>query len=138
MRKRAVAVSLALILVALSFPVQAQAEFIGIMPLYTNTSSISTYLTFNGSTASCATDVIGHTGTTKVAITLSLQRLESNGTYTTVKEWAEESVNKDYFYLSKTYICEKGKSYRTYVTAKVTRNGSTETVTSWSGTVKCS
>jgi hypothetical protein len=137
MKKRVAAISLALILVAMVLPVQAQAQTIGIMPLYTNTSSISVFISFSGTQATCEADVIGKTSTSKISITLSIQRLESNGTYTTVKTWPEESKNSGDFYLSKTYTCEKGKSYRTHVTAKVTRNGTTETVTSNSGTVKC-
>jgi hypothetical protein len=137
MRKRVFAISLALVLFTLALPVQAQAQTIGIMPLYTNTSSIDVFITFSGTQATCAADVIGKTGTTNVSITISLQRRESNGSFTTVKTWAAESVNKDMLYVSKSNSVVRGESYRTHVTAKVTRSGTTETVTSTSGAVKC-
>ena len=130
MKKRMTAIMLALSLILLAFPVHVQAR-------YLNVSSIDTSLKYNGAIATCAADVVGVTGTTKITITLSIQKKESDGSYTTIKEWLPESVNSDMFYLSKAYAVLSGNSYRTYVVAEVTRNGITETVTSYSGTVKC-
>ena|GEM_PF-5774320 len=104
---------------------------------YSNINSVNTSIAYNGSTATCAVDVVGVSGTTKISITMSLQRLGSNGSYTTVKTWSTETVNSDMFYLSKTYVVLSGESYRTHAEIKVTRNGVTETVQKLSKTLRC-
>lgn len=136
MIKRITSIFLAVALTAL-IPFLGKAAGAETSLFYTNISSIDISISYGGSVATCSADVVGMAGTGSISITLSIQRKESNGSYTTLKTWDEESMNDDAFYLSKTYAVERGKNYRTYAEVKVMRNGNTEAVSSYSGTVKC-
>lgn len=137
MLKRITAVILAFTLIALVYPLQTQAQTTEITPRYTHISSISANISYSGNTATCAVSVVGKPGTTNIAITMSIQRLESDGSYTTLHTWPEENKNSDTFSISKTRSVVRGYSYRTRATITVTRNGTTETTTITSGTVLC-
>lgn len=94
-----------------------------------NTSTIVSCLTFNGTTASCTVSVDGFKGTTRISATYELQ-LKIGSTYSTVKTWTA-SANAEYLDWNDSYSVAKGYTYRLYVTANVTRNGTTETANGW-------
>jgi len=93
-----------------------------------NTSSILSGITFSGSTANCSCSVNGYSGTTNVSATYELQQ-KINGTFYTIKTWSA-SASRAYLDWSGSYSVSSGYTYRLYITALVTRNGTTETVNS--------
>lgn len=111
-------------------PVSAVEQgIIGIQPLWTNTNSINLALSYSGSTATWSGVIQGQPGTTKIEATFTLAKKNTNGTYTNLKSWTASSSN---FLLSATNTyssVSSGTTYRITVTSKVTRNGTTETVT---------
>lgn len=106
------------------------SETVGQSPMSVSLSKIDTLLTFDGTTAKCSGTVQGLSGTTGITATYTLQRKETNGTYTTLKTWANLSASGTTLRFSDTYTITKGYTYRLSVTANVTRNGTTETVSS--------
>lgn len=101
-----------------------------IQPHWTNTESISSSLTFSGTTANCGARIVGMSGTTRISATFTLQR-RVNGTWVTIKTWTESSSSNTLNF-SGTHTVTKGFTYRLSVNATVTRNGVSETVSSWS------
>lgn len=135
--RRTVAFSLALsLLIVLFLPMSAKAEETTFAPFYVNTYSVRCNLSFSGELAECAAVAQGHSGTTKVSGTMTLQRKNSNGTYTDIKSWSA-SENSYVMFIDKSWFVERGYYYRLYFVADVTRNGTTETVSCRSGDVKC-
>ncbi len=124
----AIALCLALAF-SISIP-HAYARFI-------NTESVDAILIFNGDLAKCEGRVFGLSGTSHIAISLSLERKNENGTYTTVKSWPVESKKSTCFSLNKNFFVSTGYTYRTYVYAEVTRNGTVEEVEAWSDPTWC-
>ncbi|MCL1821144.1 MAG: hypothetical protein FWG36_10895 [Oscillospiraceae bacterium] len=104
---------------------------IGIMPMNINVSRFVTELTFDGTTANCEGLVQGLSGTTNVTATYTLLRKEVSGAYTTVKTWSNQSVSGTTLRFFETYTVTKGYTYRLTCSAKVTRNGTTETLNNW-------
>jgi hypothetical protein len=104
--------------------------YIGISPLYTHVSTTRLELSFEGTTAKCSSTIQGLSGTTGVTAAFTLQRKETNGTYTTLKTW-NESASGTTLRFSGTHTITTGFTYRLSVTVKVTRNGTTETVSEW-------
>lgn len=137
MGKRIIASTLVIVLVILACPINTQAQFVEIAPYYAHIDSLSAGISYNGNTANCWVNVIGKTGTSKISITMSIQRLESNGDYTTLHTWPVDSANSDIHSTSKTRAVVRGEYYRTSASVTVTRNGTTETTTINSNTVKC-
>jgi len=96
---------------------------------WVNTSTIFSDLTFRGTTAECSVCIDGFSGTTAISATYELQRKVGNS-YVTIKTWTASGSG---YYLDwyDTYTVTAGYTYRLYITAKVTRNGTTETANGW-------
>jgi len=137
MKKRLTSITLVLMLFVLIFPTHVKAAVTGIMPFYSNTDAITVCISFSGNTATCWAIVVGKVDTTNITVKMSIQRYESDGSFTPLKTWPEESAASDVLCISKNYAVVRGQYYRTYVEAQVTLDGKTETVTSYSNTVKC-
>jgi len=113
---------------AQSAPVEFNSDFIEIMPLWENVSSISLDLSYrNGNIGGVAT-IRGAAGTTSINATLTLERRTIFGTWTTVDTWTGSS-NDTRLTVSGTAPGSRGVTYRLTVTATVVRNGVSETVT---------
>lgn len=106
---------------------------IAIMPLWANTSDISLSLSFSSGTAMCSGLIIGKPGTTKINATFYLQIKNMNGTFSTVKTWSGLTSNNVFLTFSGTNSVTSGQTYRLRCDAIITRNGSTETVSVFSG-----
>jgi hypothetical protein len=98
-------------------------------PLRASASGVLASLSFSGTTAMCSASVEGYSGTTKISASYELQR-KSGSSYATVKSWTA-SANDYWLDWSQNHAVTKGCTYRLYVTAKVTRNGTTETAVGW-------
>lgn len=131
MKSRKALISLALVVVLMSTMTAFAAEPFPIQPFWANTSGIDVTLSISGTTASCSAVVEGYSGTTKITADVTLERKATNGTYTTVKTWSNQSVSGTRLLFSETYTITSGYTYRLTVTAKVTRNGTTETASNW-------
>ena len=118
----------ALILAAMLFATNALAV-IPIQPFWTNVSEVRPTLSFSGTTANCSAFVQGFSGTTKIAATVTLARKNGNS-WTTVKTWTQ-TANSTVLTWSGTQSITTGNTYRLTITANVTRNGTTETVSNW-------
>jgi hypothetical protein len=129
--KRLTAILIAVVMVLAVFPAHA-----GVLR-YTHTRSISAYVGFDGDLATCEGSIDGQQDTTKVAITLSLVRDNGDGTYKTVKTWDKETSNSYELITSKSYYVLRGYSYYVHVAGEVTRNGTTEYVSCYSGAGHC-
>jgi len=137
---RGIAITLIALIVCFVFPTTGMAASNGtvseglvssagqIVPFrWTNTDSITVGLSFTGTTANCTARIIGMPGTTRIAATVTLERLDG-GVYRQEKSWTQ-SVSGERLDFSQTHSVTRGFTYRLTVTADVTRNGQTETVT---------
>lgn len=128
-QKRGLGILVAVLLMFSVVPITAQAAApVGIMPLWTNTFSASASLQISSGTASCSGSVIGFSGTTRITATFTLERKNTNGTFSAVKTWSGLSSNSATLTFSGTHTVSSG-TYRLKGTAVVTRNGTSETVT---------
>lgn len=103
-----------------------------ITPLWVNIDALNATLTFSGSQANCSARVFGKAGTTMITGTAVLARLNSNGTYTTIKTWSGLVSYSDTLIFSGTYYVTTGYTYRLAFTAHVYKNGSSESATAYS------
>jgi len=95
---------------------------------WTNTSSIDINLSFEGSKAICGAIVIGKVGVNEIRAKVTLERKNSDGTYTVVKTWDNLYSDKSYLIFDKIYYVSTGYTYRLAITATVYRDGYGETV----------
>lgn len=100
------------------------------MPLrWTNTSSVNTMLSYSGTTAKCKVEIDAFSGTTSIVANMYLYKKNADNTYSLVASWLNQTASGDYLYVSKEKTIISGTTYKLEVSAKVTRNGYTETVT---------
>lgn len=81
-----------------------------IMPMWDNTSTAATVLTFDGTTANCTVSVDGYSGVTEIYGTMILKRV-SGTSEKTVKSWPVSSSSR-HLLASKSYTVTKGYKYR--------------------------
>lgn len=95
-------------------------------PRYSDNCTITLGLTYSSSGASCYAKIKGSAGTTGISnCTLSLEDSSGN----VVKSWTNLSVSGSILSVSKTTSSVvKGETYTLSITATVTRNGTSETV----------
>lgn len=84
-------------------------------------------LDFSGSTAICFATVRGGSDTSKILVTVSLQKSTGNGQYATVRSWSETVYSQDYSLYEEVAGCASG-SYRLVVSAVVYTPSSNEAV----------
>jgi len=96
---------------------------------WTNVSSVTTTLAFSGNTATCKAQVDALGGTTSIKGTMVLYQKNTNGTYTEVARWTKNSSNSTLIMSEKHSPITSGKTYKLTISANVTLNGTTETVT---------
>jgi hypothetical protein len=133
-RIRAV-VSLVVCIFVLMHVLAASAQAVEMSLQYVNTRSVTVDLVINGEIANCTAYVRGLSGTTHISISMSLERRNSNGSYTTIKTWPTESANGATCSVAKIYAVLSGYTYRVCVQTSVTRNGSVENITEYSAAV---
>ena len=104
---------------------------IAITPFWVNTSEVTVTLSYSGTTAIRSGVIDGLPGTTRIVADFVLERRISNNNYTVVKRFPTRTVNSASLRFSDNTTITKGETYRLSVTAVVTRNGTTETVSNW-------
>jgi hypothetical protein len=95
---------------------------------WTNVSSINAMLAFNGSTASCKTEIVAFMGTTLIVADMYLYLKTGANSYTLADSWLNNRVYADYLYVSKSATIARGRTYKLLISAYVTRNGYMESV----------
>ncbi len=99
-----------------------------IVPMWNESATPDVQIHVNGNSVICIGTVRGLPGTSKISATF---RLEKKGWFgwSEVASWDRTSYS-DYLSFSGSSTAESGATYRFSVVATVTRNGSTETVSS--------
>jgi len=115
----------------LSQPNELGHEIVDVAPHWENVSDISITLSSSNNTASTNVSIFGRAGTTSINATITLSRVNSNGTLTTVRTWSNQSSQNSTFTFSGTHAITSGNTYRISVSATVIRNGVSETVSDW-------
>lgn len=103
---------------------------IPIQPLWTHVLFVEAMIRFEGTTAYCTANAAGHPGTTQVDLEMKLQQMDSKGGLTTLQTWTSSGSGFTHV-LDKTYTVKRGNTYSVQVTAKITRNGATESKYTW-------
>jgi hypothetical protein len=94
----------------------------GISPMFINVMRVDLGLTFSGTTANCSGVIEALPGTSEITATFTLQRRESNGTYTNIRHWVQ-GADGNVLRFSGTHPITTGHTYRLSMTARVIRNG---------------
>lgn len=97
-------------------------------PLWEDAGTITPYFSVSGGKAYCDATITGNNSTTKIVADISLQKRNSNGSYTTVKTWTASSSSK-YLDVSNSYSISSG-TYKMVVTAKIYNGSSYQTISS--------
>ena len=133
-------VAMAASLLAMPLPVSAsappsglaeQVEMVCFQPFWDNVDSISAALSATDGVATGAVIIRAKPGTTDINATITLSRVNANGSLTTVRTWPNQTVAGTTLMFSDTHNLASGGKHRLTVSARVTRNGTTETVSSW-------
>jgi len=93
---------------------------------WTNVNDITLDLYFEDGEAGCSGEIRALSGTTKISATFTLER-KSGTTWILEKSWSRSSSTNSLSFFG-TDAVMAGFTYRLSVTANVTRNGMTETV----------
>ncbi len=101
---------------------------ISISPLWDNVNDITLDMYYENGAANCSGKIRALSGTTKISAVFKLERKTASG-WSFEKSWSKVSSSSTLSFFG-TYAVPKGYTYRLSVTADVTRNGTTETVTS--------
>lgn len=97
-----------------------------ISPQWDNVNDITLDLYFENGDACCTGKIRALSGTSKITAIFKLERKSSSG-WVLEKSWGESSTTKSLSFFE-TDSVSSGYTYRICVTADVTRNGVTETV----------
>lgn len=100
-----------------------------IIPHWENTNDVRLDLYFTNGRAGCTGIIKGISGTSSISATFKLERMGIFG-WTLENSWYKSSGGESLSFFE-TYSVSKGYRYRLSVTAKVTKNGVTETVSTY-------
>lgn len=100
-------------------------------PQWTNISTMSNLIVFDGLDGTAAGSVYGKTGTTKVEGTLTVYK-QTGGTWEYIDSASETTTTKTYVSLSVDFDAISGEYYKSVFEVSVTRNGIEETETKYS------
>lgn len=100
----------------------------GIHVMLTNTDLVRAHMSFSGDKAQCVGIVYGKKGTSHIRVNAYLMQVNGNRE-TVVKGWTL-NTNSDTLEFEKDYYVASGHTYEFEVDAAVTRNGTTEYVSS--------
>jgi hypothetical protein len=101
---------------------------ISVSPQWDHVNDITLDMYYENGKANCSGKIRALSGTTKISAVFKLERKTGSG-WSFEKSWSKSS-NFSTLSFFDTYSVPKGYTYRLSVTADVTRNGTTETVTS--------
>jgi len=127
MKKRIISIFLIVLIVA-SVSTNALAR-------WDYTASVSSTLTFTGTTANCSAFVSAHSSTATITATAKLIEISTSGSESTVKTWSNLSGTGRLLW-SGTHTGTKGLAYRLEISATVRTSQGSEPV-SISSNAKC-
>ena len=105
---------------------------ISVQSVNTAVASASIGISASG-TASMSASVVGEIGTTKIKMTITLQKYNSaSKTWTNVNSW-EKTANSTFAAFETSFKLGSKGTFRTKLTSTVWRNGKAETITLTSG-----
>jgi hypothetical protein len=125
--KKIAVLCLAVFMLVTAVP-SASAAQSGIAPFWTNTSTVTVSILLSGTSATCEAEVVGFPGTTSITGNMYLYKKNQNGTFTLLKSWLNQSVSGNVLEMSESYTVTGGVTYKLSVSAVVTRNGTSESV----------
>lgn len=102
---------------------------IPVTPFYLYAKSVSASLSFSGTTAKCNSTITGTSSVSSMKATLTLSRVNDNGTLTYINSWNFSNSNSIQLACNSTASVTKGYTYQLDVSAVVTKNGESETIT---------
>ena len=105
-----------------------------IQPYYTYTESVNTMLKISNGTATCVSSILGKTGTTKVKITMTLEKKVLF--WWSEKETWTQTFNSKNGTLSKTYSVADSGTYRITAEYVAYSSSGSETINDTSAEVK--
>ena len=120
--------------IGFDFPTHAMSlaphAYIEIQPLWAHTGLISVSININDSgRATMSGVVIANSGATQISVDARLERVNSNGTITTVASFLNLRTEGHTWVWERPHYVARGHYYRTTLTVTVSRNGETETLT---------
>lgn len=116
------------LLSAFALPVFA-AQKEPILPQWTNTSVVTAALSFQGTTGNVAVSVSGKSGVTNISAEIKLYYKVATGAWVEYPQGWVYNVDQSYFAVGESFTGLPGCEYKIELTAYVTKNGYTETVT---------
>lgn len=122
-------INLAIGISTISFADTEKARETNKMARFTNTESVTVALAVKSGKAVCRTDVSGKAGTSKITITMNLQK-KNNGSWNTIRTWSGTKKSR-YCSLSKSENVGRG-TYRVKSVVVVYKGSSKETITKYS------
>ena len=111
--------------------VEEIGELTGSELKYTNTERVAADISVRSGNATCSTEVKGKTGTTKITVSMELQR-KVKGSWVTFRSWSS-SKNARTFTLTKSETVSRG-TYRVKSVVNVYKGSKSETITKYSST----
>lgn len=106
----------------------AEEETIIFEPFLQHTAIVNANLNINNGRATMTGSIIGNVGTTHIIATVTLDRVNPNGTETRIATFSNIRANGDIWVWSGQRYVARGHFYRVTVTSTVFRNGESETV----------
>jgi len=110
---------------------------IEIQPFWSHTSTINVNLNINNSGRATMTGmVVGNSGTTHISVNATLERINPNGTATTVATFNNIRQEGSWWVWERPHYVARGHDYRLTLTSTVFRNGQSETLSHSSRVVR--
>ena len=99
------------------------------VPFWQNAATITLDMSLSGGNLRSSGVVTGQAGTTGITANFTLERQNANGTFSQIDRWsANNGASPMVLSSSRSTASQTAGTYRISVTARVTRNGVTETV----------
>lgn len=95
-------------------------------PLWDSGAKVQPSMSYSGGKVQCKASISGNSSITKIVADISLQKRNSNGSYTTIKTWSATSNTRALSFVE-SYTTGTG-TYKMVVTAKIYNGSSYETI----------
>jgi len=105
----------------------SQSIYVGIEPTWTNTSDIALAMSLSNGRVSWSGRIQGHPGTSSIVATYTLERMNTNGSWSHVNSWPNLRASSSILTSSGNVLGSSG-AFRLTVVTTVTRNGHNETI----------
>jgi hypothetical protein len=129
--KKAVALCMAIVLLFAVVPSIGASGLPGgatITPFWMNVNSIETSIYSSGTNATCSAIIVGLSGSVVISADIYLYKKNSSGAYVYEASWTGLSSATNILIAEYSRTVVRGSMYKLTATARVKRNGVTETV----------